>query len=180
MPGGLSFFANLREGLQALPCRRSTGLDAGEVIAPMACETPPALSSERAAELGKHAESSLLAVIRELVGPQRDQLRQVRATSNMLRRSPRPWCRRCSWRLRARVARLALIRCCSFCCNLLASSLRSLSIRAPRAARRRSRRGNKSRAPLRPPLEGAPLFDAAPANITNGRLIPARPFRITV
>jgi hypothetical protein len=50
----------------------------------MACETPPALSSERAAELGKHAESSLLAVIRELVGPQRDQLRQVRATSNML------------------------------------------------------------------------------------------------
>jgi hypothetical protein len=48
----------------------------------MACETPAALTSERAAELGKHAESSLLAVIRELVGPQRDQLR--RATSNML------------------------------------------------------------------------------------------------
>lgn len=102
-----------------------------EVIAPMACETPPTLSSERAAELGEHAESSLLAVILELVGPQRDQLRQVAR--------PQIGCgaRRGQVLLavtRSR-ARLALIRCCSFCCNLLASSLRSLSIRAPRAAR---------------------------------------------
>src|SRR5262252_5575826 len=72
--GWPKLFRQPAEGLQALPCRRSTGLDAGEVIAPMACETPPALSSERAAELGKHAESSLLAFIRELVGLQRDQL----------------------------------------------------------------------------------------------------------
>jgi hypothetical protein len=48
------------------------------VIAPVTGETPPALGSKRAAELGEHAESSFLAVVLELVRPRRDQLRQSR------------------------------------------------------------------------------------------------------
>jgi hypothetical protein len=95
------------------------------VIAPVTGETPPALGSKRAAELGEHAESSFLAVVLELVRPRRDQLRQV----------ARPQIgggSRCGHGAQAThaLACLALIRCCSFCRNLLASSIRGLSIRA--------------------------------------------------
>jgi hypothetical protein len=41
----------------------------------MAGKTAPAFGPERTAKLGKHAKDSLLALIFELVRPQRDQLR---------------------------------------------------------------------------------------------------------
>ena len=84
-----------------------------EVVAPMACETPPALGPGRAAELGE-----------QVVRPQRDQLRQV----------ARPQIG-CGGR-RGHGAEDGLGGCalacppcpgCSFCCNLLASCIRGLS-----------------------------------------------------
>jgi hypothetical protein len=36
----------------------------------MACETPPALGSEREAELGEHAESSFGTLVTKLIRPE--------------------------------------------------------------------------------------------------------------